>query len=118
MKILTVCLGGQVRSVALASALAARGHETRARGVVSTPAGTVLTEADCDWADLILPVEPRELPLGPENHRAAWSESIVWQERFAARRRIANIGPDVWWTAEHPDLRLKVSAVLAVLGEL
>ena len=107
-KVLVVCIGGTVRSVgvkdylngnmacdALAASAIWQSHETMA--------------TLCDWADLIVPVEPRDLPDGPEQYRERWARCFMWEPQYDQKRKVFNLGPDVWANARHPDLQAEIA---------
>jgi len=67
MKILTVCEGGTVRSVALARVAKQRGHD-------AVPLSSMWNKPETfamlsEWAEKILYILPHQLELIPEEHR-------------------------------------------------
>jgi hypothetical protein len=61
----------------------------------------------CKWADLIVPVVPRDfVHVGaPDRDNDKWKMSVMWNTEFASKVRVANLGEDVWGNARHPELR-------------
>lgn len=103
MKVLCVCIGGMVRSVCFKQVLNGRhGCDALAASAIWNDGETMRTL--CRWADRIVVVEPRSLPKGPDEYRDRWAMSTIWDAEFAPKRRVVNLGPDVWGMACHPDL--------------
>lgn len=102
-KVLAVCIGGTVRSVAIKDMLNSfHNCDALAASAIAQSYGTM--KMLCEWADVIIPVEPQDLPFGPEKFKASWAECVMWIEEYDHKRRVLNIGPDVWGNARHPDL--------------
>lgn len=98
MKILTVCLAGCVRSVAMAKALAAKGFETEYGGVwdVKTSEFTKRLE----WAEKVIVCDARLLKQIPH--------------RFFHKVTLGNVGPDYWGYHGHPELVARVNKIVDV----
>ena len=114
-KVLVVCIGGTVRSVgvkdylngnkscdALAASAIWQSHETMA--------------TLCDWADMIIPVEPQDLPEGPAQYKEQWARCFMWEPQYDSKRKVLNLGPDIWGNARDPKLqeiiKLRIGEVL------
>lgn len=114
-RILCVCNGGNCRSVALAEVLkGVYGKEAIAAGTFWI--GVESMAELCRWADLILPVEPKEASL-PERDLIRWRASPIWLDEFAHKRTIFPLGPDVWghhkWEEIKSVCRDKIGVVFA-----
>lgn len=95
-RFLTMCFGGNVRSVGLARALKEQhGQEAIAvgHGFVSTPTMHML----CVWADYIMPMQD-EL-------------KVYVPDQFRAKVRVIDVGPDRYHIPTHPDLQLFFSRI-------
>lgn len=90
MKFLTICDGGNVRSVSMAFVLKElkQGHEAFAIGRLFTSVDTM--NYLCTWADKIIIMEPHMIESVPTQ----WHKKI----------HIIDVGPDVYGYALHPDL--------------
>src|SRR5574341_2025426 len=89
LKVLCVCNGGNVRSVALAEALKG------SFGCEAISASTYWLSREtmkmlCDWADVIAPVQDRDPAYEPEPDRTKWRESVLWE--YINKVRIFPIG--------------------------
>lgn len=103
-KVLTVCIGGVVRSVGLKDVL--NGHfncDGIAASAVWNDHETI--RMLCRWADIVIPVEPRNLPQGPEEYKAAWNSCPMWDTEFDGKRRVIDLGPDIWGNARDGNLK-------------
>lgn len=94
MKFLTVCEGGNVRSVTLAKLLKEAGHEAIAVGwkYVSPETMALL----CEWANRIVFIDT------PENYNELLSRLPA--DEYRIRVRYIDIEEDHWGLAHHPDL--------------
>jgi galactitol-specific phosphotransferase system IIB component len=108
-KVLCVCLGGAVRSVAMKDVINVWGKdEAWALSAKSNSAEVML--ANCRLADIIIPVEPFEyhghagegqnLPI----HKEAWQKCVMWNSEFVSKLRVVNIGEDVYGNPRNPIL--------------
>ena len=96
MKILCICHGGNVRSVALKHALNSAGHDAIACGLSENSPETVAHLMD--WADRVFLMVPgHNIPLPPSN---------------ADKVRIADVGDDIWGSSTHPELKAKVRGLI------
>ena len=115
-KVLCVCIGGTVRSVGIKDVL---------NGTYNCDAlaASAIWQSDetlrmlCEWADLIVPVVPRDWPhhACPERDNKRWMESVMWDSKYDGKRKVLNVGEDVWCNARHPELR---ALILSKIGEL
>ena len=113
-KVLVVCLGGTVRSVAIKDMLnCSHNCDALAASAISQDYTTMTML--CDWADLIVPVEPRNLPLGPVKYDGVWFNCTIWNSEYNHKRRTLNVGPDIWGNARHPELSELIRPQLAGL---
>ena len=108
-KVLCVCIGGTVRSVGIKDVL--NGNH----GCDALAASAIWQSPDtmwmlCTWADLIVPVEPRSLPKGPRQYEKQWMECAMWEREFAAKRKVLDLGPDVWGNARDAALQQIIHA--------
>lgn len=102
MKILTICEGGNVRSVCLARILKTEYYQN----AVAVGANHALSEANgrepgtmlCRWADLIV--------IMSEHFRAG----VPIPEDCKHKVRICEVGHDVYGTPMHPELYAKCKA--------
>lgn len=103
-KVLTVCIGGTVRSVGLKDYL---NGNCRCDALAASAIwqGPETMRILCDWADLIVPVEPRDLPKGPEQYKDRWAASPMWDAKYDGKRHVFDIGPDVWGNAREGQLQ-------------
>lgn len=103
MKILTICEGGNVRSVGLARLLK---NNHRRHNVVAIGAGWALAIENgrepgtwlCRWADLIV--------IMSEHFRAG----VPIPTDCLQKVKICEVGPDVYGNPSHPDLIAKCEA--------
>jgi hypothetical protein len=106
MKILTVCEGGNVRSVTLGCLLKYyfRGnHEVIAASASKLKSPTL--QMLVDWADTVLVVDlDIEEMLGRKI------------DHGHGKIKLAHLGPDIWGMSMHPDLTPRAHAVLVELG--
>ena len=104
MKIIVCCLGGVCRSVGLCDILRNdHGIDAFAVGLCNTTAeGQAFLY---EWADRIIVVEPQDAESVPEQYQETWSNAEVWNPKWDAKRKVIDIGPDVWGKARHPELR-------------
>jgi len=109
-KALCVCIGGRVRSVALADMLRLRGWDAIPMSSEWTSPQTAWML--CDWADLIIPIRPRDQTDEPPQFHEKWRECPMWDAQYDRKRTILNLGPDVWGTAENPELRRLLEMVI------
>jgi len=101
MKILTICRGGLVRSVALASVLRYEvGHDPIAYGVEKGTPETM--KMLCAWADRVVVMQQEyEMVMG-----------LYYTSLF----NVCDVGPDVWSNPLHPDLLARVRQYVAEWG--
>ena len=100
MKILTVCEGGNVRSVTLAYVLKNRCFDALA---CSWRFNSVDTKRELfEWADKIIVADEQA--------------SLNILEAYKDKVQLANIGPDRWLQALHPELVGICEKLLDVLG--
>ena len=103
-KVLCVCIGGTVRSVGIKDALnGTYGCDALAASAIWQSADTMWML--CTWADLIVPVEPRSLPKGPIQYEKAWWACAMWEREFDSKRKVFDLGPDVWGNARDSALQ-------------
>ena len=101
-RVLCVCAGGRVRSVAMRYVLTEQyGADAIACGVEKNSPATIT--ALCRWADIILVAEPGMVAKLPRSD--------------SGRARSVNLGPDVWGSESHPDLRAKAASVIERIVE-
>ena len=115
-KVLVVCIGGTVRSVAIKDMLnSCHNCDALAASAISQSPETM--RMLCDWADLIVPVEPRELPrnTGSSPHQEKWGSCVMWSDEWAFKLKVLDIGPDKWGNARHPELSELIRPQLAGL---
>ena len=116
-KVLTVCIGGTVRSVGIKDILnGSFGCDALAASHFWQSHGTMAML--CTWADLIIPVEPRDLPKGPDQYRESWRDCIMWNPEYDHKIRVMDLGPDVWGNARNPELSKLIHSKLANFGPL
>jgi hypothetical protein len=97
VKFLTICEGGIVRSVAMASVLRWDfGQDALPASGAKTPDDTLLMLAD--WADRIVVLEPR------------YVERIV--KKHVSKIRVEDVGPDIWRNPFHPALVDKMGGIV------
>ena len=89
MKFLTVCMGGNVRSAAMAWELKDAGQDAIPIGVGYNSEATI--NMLCEWADYIVIMHS---PL-----------SKYIEPRFGGKFRIVDVGQDTYGTSVHPELR-------------
>ena len=87
MKIVTICAGGQVRSVAAKAVLTEQGHDVLAVGALNNSKQTV--EMLCAWADKIIVMDDALLVAAAEPGKLSY----------------LNVGPDRWGNPFHPELQ-------------
>lgn len=96
-RVLTVCVGGMVRSVAVKDAL--NGHY----GCNAIAISAVWQDAETQhmmakWADLIVPVQTKEL-LGADADGWVYEtckNAAIWHMEYESKRMIFNVGLDEW----------------------
>jgi hypothetical protein len=102
MKILTICRGGLVRSVALASVLRYEaGQDPVAYGIEKGTPETM--RMLCMWADRVVLMQ------------AEYDVAQYWSG-VRAKVCVCDVGPDVWSNPLHPDLLAKVRVYVAGWG--
>ena len=109
LKILCVCNGGNVRSVALAEALKGT------YGCEAISASTYWLSKEtmrmlCEWADVIAPIQIRDPDYEPEPDRSLWRENVMWT--YGNKVHIFPIGKDVYGNAQHAELRKLIKEVM------
>ena len=62
----------------------------------------------CEWADLVIPVEPRYEHKVPAEYKHKWENCKMWDEKFNHKRKVLNLGADIWGNARHPELRAQI----------
>lgn len=92
MKVLALCHVGVVRSGAMVRRLKEEGVDAIAAGVESNGKEALLTLMK--WADRIVVMDEKLLPNIPNYYRQ--------------KTTLADLGPDVWGYADHPDLKNRV----------
>lgn len=103
MKILTICRGGLVRSVALASVLRYEvDHDPIAYGIEKAAEDTM--RMLFGWCDRIVVMQPE------------YADEIDRLNIGKPRYCICDVGPDVWSNPLHPDLLAKVRVYVAGWG--
>lgn len=101
-KVLCICNGGNVRSVALAEAFKGTyGCDAIAIGTYWAAHETMTML--CNWADLICPVDVQDAELPPTDLKI-WRASCVWNQEFDHKRRVFYLGVDAWGNSKHPEL--------------
>lgn len=103
MKILTICIGGVVRSVGLADVLK-NNYSQDAVALSSINNSDETMAMMCEWADLICPVEPRYEHKVPEQYKNKWENCKMWDTKYDTKRKVFNIGEDVWGNARDTNL--------------
>jgi predicted protein tyrosine phosphatase len=107
MKVLTVCIGGMVRSAGIADVLRNdKGIDSIALSAINNTPETM--DMICEWADLIIPVEPQYKHKVPEQYRIKWESCKMWDAKYDHKRKVFDLGPDVWGNARDPILRKKI----------
>jgi hypothetical protein len=94
-KVLVVCQGGNVRSSGLATLL----KGTYGCDALNMGTGWAQPETQrvlCEWADWIVPIEPRQLCLHSSVNQPLWDASVMWEERYDHKRVIFDVGEDRW----------------------
>jgi hypothetical protein len=89
-RFLTICEGGAVRSVSLATVLR-WDFQQDAIPLSAAKNGPEAVDLLCAWADYIILMQPT-------------FETVV-PKRFHLKIRILDVGPDVWGNPMHPVLR-------------
>lgn len=111
MKILCVCNGGCVRSVALAEFLkGTHGHDAIAAGTFWNTPDTL--RMLCEWADLICPVDVRHTDNLPAEDTRRWVNAPIWD--FEKKLLVVPIGVDHWGHAKYEDLRYHVAGCWSI----
>jgi hypothetical protein len=96
VKILTICKGGLIRSVALASVLRYKaGHDPIAYGVEKGTPETM--RMLCYWADRVVLMQ------------AEYGDFVVQYYGTTFPLCVCDVGPDIWSNPLHPDLQTKVN---------
>lgn len=114
MKILCVCNGGNCRSVATAEVLKGiYGHEAVAVGTYWIKPESM--RRFCEWADVILPVEPKDAQL-PEPDLTYWKASPIWSDAFASKLKVIPLGPDKWGHGAWEDTKRAAHVALRAIG--
>lgn len=104
MKILTICIGGMVRSSGISDVLRNdMGIDSVALSAINNHDGTM--SMMCEWADVIVPVEPQFENEVPNEYKHKWENCKMWDEKFKNKRKVMNLGADIWGNARHPELR-------------
>ena len=104
MKVLTICIGGMVRSSGISDVLRNdMGIDSVAISAINNKPETV--DMLCQWADIIVPVEPRYENEVDKEHLDKWTSCNMWKDEYSAKRRVMNLGADIWGNARHPELR-------------
>lgn len=101
MNYLCICIGGRVRSVALAKAIEHAGHNAEFIGCVQPE--EKIREA-CNRADYILMVEPRYSAAIPAEYQSRWIGCPAWSMEYFAKRKVVNLGLDLWGDPQHAQL--------------
>lgn len=118
MKILTVCQGGHVRSVALKYLLHYGGygqHDVIACGWQSNTQET--REMLYEWADLIIVMQPEFAQFVPEKFHTKWKPNDIgtsnWKEGDTVRRLYCfDVGQDRYGNAFHPELQAMLRSMI------
>jgi predicted protein tyrosine phosphatase len=100
MKILTICRGGQVRSVAAKFALTQYGHDVLAIGWQNNSKETL--NMLCEWADYIVVMKDefcKEIP-----------------DKFEHKMICYHVGPDRFGYAFHPELQQMIHHMIKKHG--
>ena len=109
MKILTVCQGGNCRSVGLKDLLGGtvipRPDVLACGWQWNTPETREMLYA---WADLIIVMQPYIAEHVPEKYHN--------NPNGTRRLYCFDVGPDVWGMAQHPELRAKLVALCQASG--
>lgn len=104
IKILTVCIGGMVRSAGISDVLRNdMGIDSVALSAINNHDDTMVMM--CEWADVIVPVEPQYENEVPNEYKFKWGNCKMWDTGFNNKRKVMNLGADVWGNARHPELR-------------
>lgn len=109
-KILTVCNGGNCRSVALAEMLKGT-YNCEAISSSTYWLSHQTMEMLCEWADLILLVEPWDAKL-PEPDLTYWKKSPAWMAKYAYKRKVFPLGPDAWGHAKYDEMKNKIASLM------
>lgn len=100
-KILTICQGGNVRSVGLAYLLKYKYNlDAIACSAEKNSTDTLLLL--CEWADLICPMQPEF--------------SSVVPKQFENKIRVIDVGPDRFGSCFHPQLHAIIEQKLAEIS--
>lgn len=97
-RVLCLCEGGNVRSVALAAELKALGKDAIAAGLRRNSANTIALLID--WADTVVLMSEDLLPRWTPFHASA--------KAAGKGVMIVEVGPDLYGRANHPDLKAVV----------
>lgn len=122
MKILTICRGGQVRSVALKYLLHYSNygqHDVLACGVESNTQET--REMLYEWADIIIVMTPEFAKFVPEKYHTKWvltPNSTRGYKDGAEERRLYcfNVGEDRFMNPFHPELQAMLKHMIEKSG--
>jgi predicted protein tyrosine phosphatase len=103
MKVLTICQGGQVRSVGLKYILTYKyNHEALACGVQSNTPDTI--SMLCGWADAIVILQKEFIQFVPAEHRNG-------------KLFCYDVGPDRFGYAFHPELQSMLDNMIQKHGK-
>lgn len=104
MKVLTICIGGMVRSAGISDVLRNdMGIDSVALSSINNTPETMTMM--CEWADLIVPVEPQFEHQVPNEYKSKWESCKMWDDKYKHKRKVLNLGADIWGNARHPQLR-------------
>lgn len=110
-KILSVCLGGSVRSVTFAN-ICKNQYAVDAIAASAIWNTNETFEMLCNWADYICLIAPRELPEPDKIWQKQWDLCPVFEDRFASKLRIIDVGMDIYGTPNHKDLVAKIAKLV------
>lgn len=110
-KVLCVCNGGNVRSVAAAELFKGTfGCEAIAASTYWLSMETMITL--CNWADTIAPVEDHYGTNLPQPDKTKWEESIMWSAQFAPKLKVLPIGPDIYGHKKFEELKVYAAELI------
>ena len=107
MNVLTVCIGGRVRSVSVSNFL--KGHYSADVIALGTATNSEQTfKMISDWADIIIPVEDRYNNTVPAKYKEKWESCVIWN--YKDKVKVMDLGFDIWGNPMHKDLEQLVES--------
>jgi hypothetical protein len=59
----------------------------------------------CNWADVIVPMEPQHDNKVPDQYQQKWRNCVMWAAVYDAKRKVVDVGVDAWGNARDPRYR-------------